>query len=339
VHSASQVPVTNAEEVLSLIEQGGKVRAMAKTDLNEHSSRSHAIFVATLWAKDGVKGTKRASQLYMVDLAGSESVAKSNAQGVTMAEAGTINRSLLSLGNVIDALVTKRKHVPYRDSKLTRLLQNSLGGNSLTSIILCCSQNKYNAFETLSTLRFGDRANRVQNTPKVNQHISAEELKRLLDIANQKVIYQAQILREKEKKLTFYEDLVFQMLGQLPVKSRYAMMKRYGLSSELTDEKTSFLSLGANAFAYIFTFLEPKEFIHYATVCKFFEKRLQSEFLWGFHVRRMLLAKGTKGLEIERQISKVSREVELNQPFRISNPSSTFYSRFSIFLSLLCGHP
>jgi len=123
--------VTSIQEVMDLLKRGNSNRATAATDLNEHSSRSHMVLsvdvVSGLGETNRNKGT-----LYLVDLAGSERVRKSNVEGDNLKEAGFINKSLSALGNVMEALDRKSSHVPYRDSKLTYLLQNALGGNSRT---------------------------------------------------------------------------------------------------------------------------------------------------------------------------------------------------------------
>jgi len=123
------------------------------------------------------ESTSKNGKLFLVDLAGSEMVGKTGATGNVLQEAKMINRSLSALGNVIKALTENSKHIPYRDSKLTRLLQDSLGGNSKTSLVITASCFSYNAPETLSTLRFGARAKNIKNKPKVNQEISVQEYK------------------------------------------------------------------------------------------------------------------------------------------------------------------
>ena len=130
--------VTSIQEVMDLLRRGNGNRATAATDLNEHSSRSHMVLsvevVSGLGETNRNKGT-----LYLVDLAGSERVRKSNVEGDNLKEAGFINKSLSALGNVMEALDRKSSHVPYRDSKLTYLLQNALGGNSRTmSVFYFC---------------------------------------------------------------------------------------------------------------------------------------------------------------------------------------------------------
>lgn len=108
-----------------------------------------------------------------MDLAGSERIEKTGATGRLLEEANTINKSLTNLGKVINMLTDNKNMLPpYRDSKLTRILQESLGGNSKTSLIITCSPAKYNLEETLSTLRFGSRAKRVRNKPKVNKELT-----------------------------------------------------------------------------------------------------------------------------------------------------------------------
>lgn len=126
--------------------------------MNERSSRSHSLFILTVTQKHMKTDTVKHSKLYLVDLAGSEKIAKTQVSGQQLEEAKNINKSLSALGNVINALTSEKKdHVPYRDSKLTRILQESLGGNSKTSLIINCSMCSYNDKETLSTLRFGKK--------------------------------------------------------------------------------------------------------------------------------------------------------------------------------------
>eukprot|EP00698_Gefionella_okellyi_P018803 TRINITY_DN567_c0_g1_i4.p1 TRINITY_DN567_c0_g1~~TRINITY_DN567_c0_g1_i4.p1 ORF type:complete len:434 (+),score=85.02 TRINITY_DN567_c0_g1_i4:72-1373(+) len=184
VTDATQVPVSNVFQALNVLSKGSVNRVTGETKSNVYSSRSHAIFFLTLQQKDTLKNMEKVSQLYLVDLAGSEKVSKTKAEGLRLAEAGNINKALLALGNVINALASRKGHIPYRDSKLTRLLQNSFGGNARTTLVINCSPNSFNAQETLSTLRFGDRSKHIQNVATVNQHRSVEELMNLLRAAN-----------------------------------------------------------------------------------------------------------------------------------------------------------
>lgn len=165
--------------------------------MNERSSRSHSIFILSIFQKDLSNETSKQSRLFFVDLAGSEKIAKTNVTGQQLEEAKNINKSLSALGNVINALTAEKKeHIPYRDSKLTRLLQDSLGGNSKTTLILACSPCSYNDKETLGTLRFGQRAKSIKNKPVVNEEKSVKELIGLLEL-NERKIKQQEIFIEK----------------------------------------------------------------------------------------------------------------------------------------------
>jgi len=126
-------------------------------------------------------GQSARARLLLVDLAGSELARKTGAQGATLKEAGSINKSLSALGNVIRALTSNRAHVPYRDSKLTRLLEDSLGGNSRTSIVVTVSPATIHREETESTLRFGARAKCVTNAITVEVMRSAAEYKAMVE--------------------------------------------------------------------------------------------------------------------------------------------------------------
>ncbi|KAF5097109.1 hypothetical protein D0Z00_002507 [Geotrichum galactomycetum] len=173
--------VSSAEEVYEVMRQGSGARAVASTNMNQESSRSHSIFAIVVTQKNTVSGAQKSGQLFLVDLAGSEKVGKTGASGQTLEEAKKINKSLSALGMVINSLTDgKSSHIPYRDSKLTRILQESLGGNSRTSLIVNCSPSSFNDSETLSTLRFGVRAKNIRNKAKINTELSPLELRQLL---------------------------------------------------------------------------------------------------------------------------------------------------------------
>ncbi|KII69422.1 Kinesin heavy chain [Thelohanellus kitauei] len=169
--------VSCPEEMYEVIDEGKSNRHIAFTNMNEHSSRSHSVFLITLRQEDTLTHKSKCGKLFLVDLAGSEKVSKTGASGVVLDEAKNINKSLGALGNVISALAENKSHVPYRDSKLTRILQESLGGNSRTTIIICCSLSSINISETVSTLRFGQRAKSITNKVCVNEELSADEWK------------------------------------------------------------------------------------------------------------------------------------------------------------------
>lgn len=163
----------SVKEIEHVMNVGNQNRAVGATNMNEHSSRSHAIFIITIeCSKPGADGENhiRVGKLNMVDLAGSERQTKTGATGERLKEATKINLSLSALGNVISALVDgKSTHVPYRDSKLTRLLQDSLGGNARTVMVANIGPASYNFEETITTLRYANRAKNIKNKPKINE--------------------------------------------------------------------------------------------------------------------------------------------------------------------------
>ena len=149
---------------------------ITRVNLNIREDNIKGIYV------DGCSERYVGCQLYLVDLAGSEKISKTGATGHTLEEAKIINKSLTTLGRVINNLTDgKSTHVPYRESKLTRVLQESLGGNSKTCLIITCSPSIYNESETLSTLRFGERAKKIKNKPKINKEITVAELQKLVE--------------------------------------------------------------------------------------------------------------------------------------------------------------
>ncbi|KAK4348841.1 hypothetical protein RND71_031596 [Anisodus tanguticus] len=186
--------VRTLKEMADCLEQGSLSRATGSTNMNNQSSRSHAIFTITMeqmrktGSNDGnsnecMTEEYLCAKLHLVDLAGSERAKRTGSDGLRFKEGVHINRGLLALGNVISALGDEKKrkegvHVPYRDSKLTRLLQDSLGGNSRTVMIACISPADINAEETLNTLKYANRARNIQNKPVVNRDpVSSEMLK------------------------------------------------------------------------------------------------------------------------------------------------------------------
>ncbi|XP_058813246.1 osmotic avoidance abnormal protein 3 [Topomyia yanbarensis] len=173
VQGLSMHTIHGMKECIELLEAGAKNRIVGATLMNIESSRSHSIFTISLEqmsTNQGQHAVIKRGKLNLVDLAGSERQSKTGATGERFKEATKINLSLSALGNVISALVDgKTKHVPYRDSKLTRLLQDSLGGNTKTLMIACISPADSNYDETLSTLRYANRAKNIANKPKVNE--------------------------------------------------------------------------------------------------------------------------------------------------------------------------
>lgn len=166
--------VHSVKDVIALLKKGNQNRATASTDMNEHSSRSHMILIVSV--KSGIEGEEPSEgTLYLVDLAGSERVKKSGVEGANLKEAAQINQSLSALGNVMEALDRKSPHVPYRDSKLTFLLQDTLGGNSRTMMIVAVDPTASSYDETNHALKFATRVRRI-NIGSAQQNVSSKNL-------------------------------------------------------------------------------------------------------------------------------------------------------------------
>jgi kinesin family protein 5 len=208
IRHCTELYMQSPEDVLSVMKQGNVRRKTATTGMNDDSSRSHAVVLIELIQKDLERGGSKSGKLYMVDLAGSEKVSKTGAAGETLEEAKNINKSLSALGLVIMNLTegNSRAHIPYRDSKLTRILQESLGGNARTTIIICCSPSSYNEQESLSSLYFGKRAKKIKNTAKINVEYSAQELTRQLEVAKAEIVRLVKRLNAYEQELKVWRS-------------------------------------------------------------------------------------------------------------------------------------
>ncbi|KAG7298155.1 hypothetical protein JYU34_018934 [Plutella xylostella] len=218
----SELPVGSTTETMKVLEQGSSRRVTGSTAMNQASSRSHAVFTIVIAKESRAdKNLATTSKFHLVDLAGSERIKKTKASGERLKEGVKINQGLLALGNVISALGdgTNRSFISYRDSKLTRLLQDSLGGNSLTLMVACVSPADYNLDETVSTLRYADRARRIRNKPVINQDARAAEILRLNNLVN---------------------ELRLQLLGKLPTPSE---QNNEHLQEELEKEKAKYSEL------------------------------------------------------------------------------------------------
>ncbi|XP_004632113.1 kinesin-like protein KIF11 [Octodon degus] len=233
IKGLEEITVHNKDEVYQILEKGAAKRTTAATLMNAYSSRSHSVFSVTIHMKettiDGEELVK-IGKLNLVDLAGSENIGRSGAVDKRAREAGNINQSLLTLGRVITALVEKTPHVPYRESKLTRILQDSLGGRTRTSIIATISPASLNLEETLSTLEYAHRAKNILNKPEVNQKLTKkalikeyteeiERLKRDLAAAREKngVYISEENFRTMSGKLTTQEEQIVELIEKIGV--------------------------------------------------------------------------------------------------------------------------
>lgn len=200
VRGLEEETVYSANDIFNLLERGAAKRRTADTLLNKRSSRSHSIFSISVHVKEAAMGDDeliKCGKLNLVDLAGSENLSRSGAREGRGREAGEINKSLLTLGRVINALVEHSGHIPYRDSKLTRLLRDSLGGKTKTCIIATVSPSSHCLEETLSTLDYAYRAKNIKNKPEANQKMSKAVLLKDIYLELQRMKQDVQAAREK----------------------------------------------------------------------------------------------------------------------------------------------
>ncbi|KAL3469362.1 P-loop containing nucleoside triphosphate hydrolase protein [Aspergillus californicus] len=181
VQGMEETFIDSASAGIKLLQDGSHKRQVAATKCNDLSSRSHTVFTITVNTKRTTESGEEymcPGKLNLVDLAGSENIGRSGAENKRATEAGLINKSLLTLGRVINALVDKSPHIPYRESKLTRLLQDSLGGRTKTCIIATISPVRSNMEETMSTLDYAFRAKNIRNQPQINSTMPKKTLLR-----------------------------------------------------------------------------------------------------------------------------------------------------------------
>ncbi|OLL25029.1 Kinesin-like protein bimC [Neolecta irregularis DAH-3] len=178
IQGMEEVVISSAADGVKYLQSGTEKRQVAATRSNEFSSRSHTVFTILVHIKETAEGDDvlRVGKLNLVDLAGSENISRSGAENKRAREAGMINQSLLTLGRVINALVEHSPHIPYRESKLTRLLQDSLGGRTKTCIIATVSPARVNLEETVSTLDYAYKAKNIHNKPQMNKMMTKKAL-------------------------------------------------------------------------------------------------------------------------------------------------------------------
>ncbi|KAI5062062.1 hypothetical protein GOP47_0022601 [Adiantum capillus-veneris] len=208
VPGLTEATVHCMEEVWDVLQTGSSARAVGSTNANEHSSRSHCMLCVMVKGENLLTGEYTRSKLWLVDLAGSERVAKTDVQGERLKETQSINKSLSALGDVIHALATKSSHVPYRNSKLTHLLQDSLGGESKTLMFVQISPSELDAGETLCSLNFASRVRGVELGPARKQLDSTDTVKykQMSEKLKQDARVKDETLKKQEDSIKRLED-------------------------------------------------------------------------------------------------------------------------------------
>ena len=226
--------VNKTEDLLDVIAYGDKQRTVAATKMNNYSSRSHSLFIIEIVQKFPDDAGKK-GKLNLVDLAGSEKISKTGAAGETLEEAKKINLSLSALGKVIHALAHNSEHISYRESKLTRILQESLSGNCKTSLLVACSPFSTNKAETNTTLKFATRAKTIKTKYKMNMQNSPETLLKIVEELTLQ-------LAECKEELKHYKQHGIPMAVGGPLEEKPQLMQRYrkGLVIDAEDHYAEF---------------------------------------------------------------------------------------------------
>ncbi|ONM16826.1 Kinesin KP1 [Zea mays] len=231
---ANIVPVKCAQDVLDLMKVGQRNRAVGSTALNERSSRSHSVLTVHVQGKEVISGSTLRGCLHLVDLAGSERVDKSEATGERLTEAKHINKSLSALGDVISALAQKSSHVPYRNSKLTQVLQDALGGQAKTLMFVHVNPETDSFSETMSTLKFAERVATIElGAARANKEAGqVKDLKE--EIAKLKLA-----LDEKENEVAQFKDLANRVTSEMRnARTRSPLTASMSLKPEVSQESS-----------------------------------------------------------------------------------------------------
>ncbi|KAI8005885.1 Kinesin-like protein KIN-14Q [Camellia lanceoleosa] len=227
-----EAQVSNMSEVWEVLQTGSNARAVGSTNANEHSSRSHCIHCVMVKGENLLNGECTRSKLWLVDLAGSERVAKTEVQGERLKETQNINRSLSALGDVISSLATKSPHIPFRNSKLTHLLQDSLGGDSKTLMFVQISPNENDLSETLCSLNFASRVRGIELGPAKKQ-LDSTELIRYKQLVEKTKIE----LKSKDVQIKKMEDTIH----GLDVKMKEKDLKNKNLQDKIKELESQLL--------------------------------------------------------------------------------------------------
>ncbi|GAQ88640.1 kinesin [Klebsormidium nitens] len=250
VPGLTEHPVTCADEAWELLQSGSRSRSVGATNANEHSSRSHCMLGISVKCENKVTGETTRSRLWLVDLAGSERVGKSEASGDRLKEAQSINKSLAALGDVIAALTTKSAHVPYRNSKLTHLLQDSLGGDSKALMFVQISPAESDAGESLCSLQFASRVRGIELGPAKRQ-VDGNELfkyKQLVASAKQEAKAREEALKQLQEGVRAVEgrlQIKDKLCATLSEKVRIKETREAELEAQLLAERRALLEARA----------------------------------------------------------------------------------------------
>jgi len=302
----------SVDEMMHVMIMGNKNRTTGFTNMNEHSSRSHAVFLIKIEMCEIDSTVIKVGCLNLVDLAGSERQSKTGATAERLKEASKINRALSSLGNVISALAEKSPHVPYRDSKLTRLLQDSLGGNSKTLMIANIGPSEYNYNESLTTLRYAHRAKTIQNKPVKNEDPQDTKLRE----------YQEEIARLK-KLITERQSKE----KPAPKRKKSARVRKTSVSESESEEERIDDTISEKQIQVLETetndAIEREKEVTSELATKLME--LEGQLICGG--KNILDTYTERQMELENKLSEIAerkkREIEMQQQLELQEESTT----------------
>ena len=236
----TSVSVQTFKDCINNLNYAIKTRTVASTNMNNTSSRSHLIITLNIKQQQKVTNATKTSKLNFIDLAGSERISKTDAKGQRLKEAQKINASLTSLGRLVDALVKKSKYLPYRDSSLTLLLRDSLGGNSNTYMIGCCSIEDRHINETAATMSFIARSRKIQNKPIINKKYSGKAVEALTKQFNEYKLNMEGLLEKQklqyESEIKLLKDENEKLKGMLSEKQKEQLKLESSFSTKIQEK-------------------------------------------------------------------------------------------------------
>ncbi|CAG8466016.1 4779_t:CDS:2 [Scutellospora calospora] len=314
LHGHEEILIKNAEDGINVLKQGSIKRQVAQTNYNKNSSRSHSVFCITVHIKETMPDGEdllKVGKFNLVDLAGSENISRTGAENLRAKEAGKINKSLLTLGRCINSLNEHNQHIPYRESKLTRLLQDSLGGHTKTCIIATISPAKLSYEETISTLDYAQRAKNILNKPVANQRVTKKAL--IKEYIGEIERLRADLLAAREKNGIYLSQDTYQNLvdeNQIFQEFKHMMLSVTSqLESKYNEIKSVHIGFGELIYNKTREFMERRE-NEISAIVKCIEERIDRSIQQKDQIIQIFDNQEQVTINLNTELSKFQEETQ-----------------------------